>query len=135
MGIQQPVLGLLMSSLKEESGSSLIWFISLLVLVVSICLVLVSSIHQFLFARELKDFVEQYALAGKAYLDRGSSLVSAKSQLENLVLNMESIRDLAINNFSLLDANTLQVVACAKWSDPLPVIQVSREVCESALAR
>jgi len=120
---------------QREDGSSFVWFTGLLVVIVMGCLTLALSIHQYLFARQLKDFVEEYALATKTLLIQQKPLPSIKTYLDEKVLAVTAFKDMKIRELSLLDSNTVQVVGCATWNAPMALIQTNREICEVALAR
>jgi hypothetical protein len=124
-----------MVDFRNESGSSLIWFIGLIVVIVMVCLTLAVGVHQYLFARELKDFVEEYALAAKGLLIQGRDFPSTQNYLNENVLSLVALKDLEIRDISIVDSKTVQVIACAKWESPLSFLSNVREICESSLAR
>lgn len=116
----------------KEAGSSLIWFVSLLALTVLILLTLVSSMHQFLFARKLHDYTEQVALAGKTWLLQGVDLGTLEAKLDQLP-SFPSF--LTKRKIDYLDGKTLEVELCSTWVSPITLITASAEMCESAKAR
>jgi hypothetical protein len=122
---------------RNESGSALIWFVFLVALLSLLVLTLATSIHQYLFARELTDFTEQFALTVKTKLQfQGSSpvVVVANDLLEELAPHM-SFDGLQLKQVSLEAGETVKVVFCADWSSPVASIDASRRICELALAR
>ena len=122
---------------KDETGSALIWFVFLVALLCLILLTLASSIHQYLFARELIDFTEQFALAVKTkfHLRNGLSVASIASTLLSEVGPQYSFEYLHLKQASLESGETVKVIFCAKWNSPVPSIDASRKICEMALAR
>jgi len=122
------------ADLRNEAGTSLVWFIAMLSLIVMVCITLSASVHQYLFARELKDFLEEYALAAKSLLDQGQSQSETISTLESKVVALFHFKSLHMN-LRYLDSKTIEVLGCATWQAPVGLIQATREICESALAR
>ena len=122
---------------KDETGSALIWFVFLVALLCLIVSTLASSIHQYLFARELIDFTEQFALAVKAKLQLQNSLsvASLASNLLSEVGPQYSFDYLQLKQASLEFGETVKVIFCARWNSPVPSIDASRKMCEMALAR
>ena len=122
---------------REETGSALIWFVFLVVLLCLIVLTLASSIHQYLFARELTDFTEQFAIVIKARLQLGaaSSVSSLASTLISEVAPHYSFDFLQLKQISLESGETVKVVFCAQWNSPVASVDASRRICEMALAR
>jgi len=116
----------------SDNGSSLIWFVSLLALVLMVLLVLASSIHQYLFARSLTDYVEQLALAGKTLINQDVGFTDLEKRMQQLPHFSQPLTDYSM---SYQDGKTLEVRACSKWVSPIPLVSVSRVVCEKALAR
>ncbi len=122
---------------REESGSALIWFVFLVVLLCLIVLTLASSIHQYLFARELTDFTEQFALAIKTrqQLGVGSSVTSLASTLLSEVAPQYSFDALQLKQVTVESGETVKVIFCAEWESPVASLDASRRICEQALAR
>ncbi len=116
----------------RESGSSLIWFVSLLALVVLVLLTLVSSLHQFLFARKLHDYTEQVALAGKTWLSQGLTVSEVEDRFSQLPEFPRKITDMKV---TYQDGRTLEVSLCSTWLPPVPAVVGSVEICENAKAR
>jgi hypothetical protein len=104
-------------------------------LVVMVCLVLASSVNQFLLAQELTDYAEQFAVATKTLLNQGQSI----EQSERILLNATSTRfrtvSLSIQSVKLLDSKTVEVIACKTWRSPLPIVALEQVICEKALSR
>ena len=122
---------------SDEKGSALIWFVFLVALLCLVCLTLAASIHQYLFARELTDFTEQFALSTKTRLQ--SDPTSTLSQIANTLL-MEiaprySFPSLQLKSLSLEQGETVRVIFCSKWSSPVSSVEATRTICEIALAR
>jgi hypothetical protein len=122
---------------RDETGSALIWFVFLVVLLCLIVLTLASSIHQYLFARELTDFSEQFAIAIKTRLQlgAGSSVASLAATLISEVAAQYSFDFLQLKQISLESGETVKVVFCAQWNSPVASLDASRRICEIALAR
>jgi len=118
---------------QSESGTALIWFIALTVFVAFLALVIVSAIDQFLFARELTDFAEQFAIASKTQLLNESSqnLQSISSALWAQIAN----ENFWVDSVSLEAGKTVKVVLCGNWNSPVELISATRRICEVALAR
>lgn len=122
---------------KDDSGSALIWFVFLVVFLCLIVLTLASSIHQYLFARELIDFTEQFALAVKTRLQlaNSSSVASIASALLSEVGPQYSFDSLQLKQLILESGETVKVIFCAEWKSPVASLDASRRICEIALAR
>lgn len=123
--------------IRDEKGSALIWFVFLVVLLSLIVLTLASSIHQYLFARELIDFTEQFAISIKTrmQLGAGSSVSSLAATLISEVAPKYSFESLELKQISLESGETVKVIFCAMWSSPVTTLDASRRICELALAR
>lgn len=122
-----------MSRWSSDEGTALIWFIALTVLTAMLALTLVSSIDQFLFAKVLKDFTEQFAIACKTLL-----LVQPNQSLQTASLSLWSQLDTPgfwIESISVEQGVTVRVVICGNWSSPVDLVSATREICEVALAR
>ncbi|CAB4677746.1 MAG: hypothetical protein F2662_00125 [Actinobacteria bacterium] len=122
-----------MSRWSSDEGTALIWFIALTVLTAMLALTLVSSIDQFLFAKVLKDFTEQFAIACKTLL-----LVQPNQSLQTASLSLWSQLDTPgfwIESISVEQGATVRVVICGNWSSPVDLVSATREICEVALAR
>ena len=128
-----------MSSLNmgDESGSGLIWFISLLALVTLLSGTLVSASHEYLFARRVADYTEEYALAVKTRLNLDSrALISEVG--ESLFLGTASqfnLNNLKVRSIDLQAGQTVHAVICATWTPPVSFVMGSREICVEAFAR
>ena len=122
---------------REDSGSSLIWFISVLALVVLYLGVLVSASSQFLAARQVADLTEQFALSLKTQLniDSTSSIDSLGRNLFAYVAPKYRLDNLHVKSVRLESGKTVHAVICSTWQDPFPGINLSREICEEAFAR
>lgn len=122
---------------KDDAGSALIWLVFLVVLLCLIVLTLASSIHQYLFARELIDFTEQFALAVKTKLQlaNGSPVASIATTLLSEVGPQYSFDSLQLKQVILESGETVKVIFCAEWNSPVEALDASRRICEMALAR
>jgi hypothetical protein len=111
-----------------------VFLVALLCLIV---LTLASSIHQYLFARELTDFTEQFALVIKTRLQLGvgPSVSSRASALLSEVGPQYSFESLQLKQVTLESGETVRVIFCAEWNSPVASIDASRKICEQALAR
>jgi hypothetical protein len=118
---------------RSEAGTALIWFIALTVFVAFLALVIVSTIDQFLFARALTDFAEQFAIASKTQLlsEPSQNLKSISSALWAQIAN----DDYWVGSVSLESGKTVKVVLCGYWNSPVELISATRRICEVALAR
>ena len=122
---------------REDSGSSLIWFISVLALVVLYLGVLVSASSQFLAARQVADLTEQFALSLKTQLniDSTSSIDFLGRNLFAYIAPKYRLDNLHVKSVRLESGKTVHAVICSTWQDPFPGINLSREICEEAFAR
>lgn len=122
-----------MNRYQSESGTVLIWFIALTVFVAFLALLIVSAIDQFLFARALTDFAEEFAIASKTRLlnEPSQNLQSISSALWAQI----ATEDYWIGSVSLEAGKTVKVVLCGYWNSPLELISAARRICEVALAR
>jgi hypothetical protein len=122
---------------SEDKGSALIWFVFLVALLCLIALTLVASVHQYLFARELTDFTEQFAVALKTrlQLQPSSNIVTLSSALLTEVTPKYSFRELQLKQLTLEAGETVRVLFCAKWVSPVSSVEASRIICALALAR
>jgi Flp pilus assembly protein TadG len=122
---------------SEDKGSALIWFVFLVALLCLIALTLAASVHQYLFARELTDFTEQFAVALKTrlQLQPSSNIVTLSSALLTEVTPKYSFRELQLNQLTLEAGETVRVLFCAKWVSPVSSVEATRTICELALAR
>jgi len=122
---------------SEDKGSALIWFVFLVALLCLIALTLAASVHQYLFARELTDFTEQFAVALKTslQLQPSSNIVTLSSALLTEVTPKYSFRELQLKQLTLEAGDTVRVLFCAKWVSPVSSVDVTRTICEVALAR
>ena len=122
---------------KDEQGSALIWFVFLVALLCLVSLTLAASVHQYLFARELIDFSEQFAVALKTRLQ--STPNASVSSIGNLLLQEVaphySFPQLQLKQLSLEEGETVRVIFCAKWDSPVTAVDAARTICEGALAR
>jgi hypothetical protein len=121
----------------DESGSGLIWFISLLAVVALFSGTLASASHEFLFARRVTDYTEEYVLAVKTKLNLDSrALISEVGK--NVFLETAShfsFSKLRVRSIDLQAGQTVHAVVCASWSPPVSFLTGSREICEEAYAR
>jgi Flp pilus assembly protein TadG len=122
---------------SEDKGSALIWFVFLVALLCLIALTLAASVHQYLFARELTDFTEQFAVALKTrlQLQPSSNIVTLSSALLTEVTPKYSFRELQLKQLTLEAGETVRVLFCAKWVSPFSSVDATRTICELALAR
>jgi hypothetical protein len=122
---------------SSEKGSALIWFVFLVAILCLVVLILASAVHQYLFARELIDFTEQFALGVKTryQLQPGSNISTLASGLLQEVSSQYSFSSLQLRQITLESGDTVRVVFCAQWNSPLDAITASRTICEVALAR
>jgi len=122
---------------KEEKGSALIWFVFLVALLCLLVLTLAASVHQYLFARELTNFTEQFALALKTRLQFSPSadLYGLANNLLFEVAQSYAFPELRLGQLSLEAGETVRVVFCAKWTSPVNSVDAARTICEIALAR
>jgi Flp pilus assembly protein TadG len=122
---------------SSEKGSALIWFVFLVAILCLVVLTLASAVHQYLFARELIDFTEQFALGVKTryQLQPGSNISSLASSLLQEVASQYSFSSLQLRQVSLETGETVRVIFCAKWESPIASVSASRTICEVALAR
>lgn len=122
-----------MIEFHKDSGTSLIWFSTLLAVTVSIILVLSTSMHQYLFARALKDYLEQLTVASLTEWDGQGDLVNPVLALQTVF--PPQFKDFRVKTVELYPGPTLQIVGCAIWTSPLPVISLETELCQEASAR
>ena len=121
---------------KDDSGSALIWFVFLVAILCMLVLTLATIVHQYLFARELIDFTEQFALAIKTKLQyEGSQVSSIATALLSEVSPQYSFDGLQLKQVSIEAGETVKVIFCADWNSPVATIDASRRICEMALAR
>ena len=130
---EQAHLGLSVNRLCKDGGSSLIWFSTLIAITVSVILVLSSALHQYFFARNLKDYLEQLTTASLTLWD-GKADVSKEVTVmqEQFATRIEGLR---LTYAEILPGPTLKLVGCGIWRSPLPIIELSAELCQVALAR
>ncbi len=123
--------------IRDDAGTALIWFVFLVALLCLVVLTLATSVHQYLFARELIDFTEQFAVAVKTKLQFEETLpVSAAAKdLLSAVTSQYSFPNLQLRQVSLESGDTVRVVFCAEWVSPLREVSASRIICGMALAR
>jgi hypothetical protein len=99
-------------------------------------LTLATSVHQYLLARELIDFTEQFALAIKTKLQyEGSQVSSIATALLSEVSPQYGFDGLQLKQVSIEAGETVKVIFCADWNSPVASIDASRRICEMALAR
>lgn len=121
----------------DELGSGLIWFISLLALVALFIGTLVSASSEYLTARQVTDFTEQFALGVKTKLLESSNEkveVIGKKFLEQVAVSYH-FRNLILKNISLGAGETVHAVVCVTWESPFSGLTAGRELCEEAFAR
>lgn len=122
---------------RSEQGSALIWFVFLVALLCLVALTLAAAINQYLFARELTDFSEQFAIGVKTRYQTqpGVSFSSVVSSLLSEVGPRYSFPQLNLKQASLEAGETVKVIFCSRWSSPVGSVSASRTICEVALAR
>jgi hypothetical protein len=103
--------------------------------VITICLVLASSINQYLLVRELTDYAEQFAVATKTLVNQGQDIQLIQQKLIRVTSSRFKNAALVVQNVNLVDSKTVEVVVCATWHSPIPLVPVDRSVCEKALSR
>lgn len=122
---------------QKEQGSGLVWFISLLALISVFIGTLVAASSQFLLARQVTDFAEQYALSLKTLLNQNPSLSieTLSRKLSSQVSSNYRVPNLFIKSVSLEKGRTVHTVVCVSWRPPIVFVDGSREICEEAYAR
>ncbi|NBW74079.1 MAG: hypothetical protein EBR26_06765 [Microbacteriaceae bacterium] len=121
------------NDLRREEGTSLIWFYSVVALIVAVVLVLSLATQQYLFARFLKDYSEQLVLAT---LTLQADLESSKATAEALVgLDSKSPKSFEIVSLTSPDTKTLVLHSCATWQSEIALIPLSRRMCVISMAR
>jgi len=122
---------------QKEQGSGLVWFISLLALISVFIGTLVAASSQFLLARQVTDFAEQYALSLKTLLNQNPSLSieTLSRKLSSQVSSNYRVPNLFIKSVSLEKGRTVHTVVCVTWRPPIVFVDGSREICEEAYAR
>jgi Flp pilus assembly protein TadG len=122
---------------QSEQGSALIWFVFLVALLTLVVLTLAAAISQYILARELTDFTEQFALAVKTklQLSPGMNISTLASSLLTEVANKFNFAELKLAHLSLEAGQTVKVSFCARWDSPITSFSASRTICELALAR
>lgn len=131
----QKLLGL--EVVRGEDGSALIWFVFLVALLCLVVITLAASVHQYLFARELTDFTEHFAVAVKTKLQLqvSDSVLSLATDLFKEVSSKYTFQKLELKAISLEAGATVRVVFCAEWVSPVDTVRATRTICEMALAR
>jgi len=124
-------------STHSEQGSALIWFVFLVALLTLVVLTLASAISQYILARELIDFTEQFALAVKTKLQINptTNIQTVAISLLNEVGDKFNFVGLQLSDVSLEAGQTVKVSFCAKWNSPISSVAGSKTICELALAR
>ena len=126
-----------MVSARDDAGSALIWFVFLVAFLTLVILSLAAAIHQYMFARELKDLTEQFAIALKSQVlaqpKVNPNLLAA--ELLSQVGPKYSFAGLSMPEMSLQSGNTVKVIFCGTWSSPIVSIDAARTICEVAFAR
>ena len=122
---------------ESEAGSGLIWFISLLALVSLLSGILVSASHEYLFARKVTDYAEEFALAVKTKMNLDSSLGIADTGRSIFLstATQYSFTNLRVRSIDLQSGQTVHVVICATWTAPFSMVAGSKDICEQAFAR
>lgn len=124
-------------SSESEAGSGLIWFISLLALVSLLSGTLVSASHEYLFARKVTDYAEEFALAVTTKMNMDSSLGISETG-RSIFLATEpqyNFTNLRVRSIDLQPGQTVHVVICATWTAPFSMVTGSKDICEQAFAR
>ena len=126
-----------MARAHSDQGSALIWFVFLMALLTLVVLTLAAAISQYIMARELTDFTEQFALAVKTklQLSPGTNITTVASSLLNEVANKFNFAELKLNHLSLEAGQTVKVSFCARWDSPINSFSATRTICELAFAR
>ena len=122
---------------ESEAGSGLIWFISLLALVSLLSGTLVSASHEYLFARKVTDYAEEFALAVKTKMNLDSSLAISDTGRSIFLATAPqyNFTDLRVRSIDLQSGQTVHVVICATWTAPFSMVAGSQDICEQAFAR
>lgn len=122
---------------QSEQGSALIWFVFLVALLTLVVLTLAAAISQYILARELTDFTEQFAIAVKTklQLSPGTNISTLASSLLTEVANKFNFAELKLADLSLEAGQTVKVSFCARWDSPIASLASTRTICELALAR
>lgn len=128
---------MLFNNLSEESGSGLIWFVSLLALVTTFAGVSVSASDEFLSTRKLTDYAEQFALGLKTQLnlDPSMNLNTLAHSLFTMTSSSEKLTGLEITKVNLEAGETVHVEVCMDWRGPISPIALEKRICERAFAR
>ena len=127
----------LFNNFSEESGSGLIWFVSLLGLVAAVAGIMVSASDEFLSTRKLTDYAEQYAIALKTQLNLSPStdLNSLAKSLFIITSSSQKLNGLEITNVTIESGETVHVEVCMNWRGPILPISLEKRICERAFAR
>ena len=122
---------------RDDAGTALIWFVFLVALLCLVVLTLATSVHQYLFASELIDFTEQFAVAVKTQLQLEETVLveSVAKDVLSAVTSQYLFPNLQLAQVSLESGDTVRVGFCAEWVSPLREVSASRTICEMALAR
>lgn len=122
---------------SDDSGTGLIWFISLLALVTLFIGSLASASSEYLVARSVTDFTEQFVLGVKTKL-----LESPNAKIEIIgkalfaeVAGNYHFRNIRLKSVSAGFDGTVHSEVCVTWDSPFSSLSVSREICEEAFAR
>ena len=126
-----------MADVRSDRGSALIWFVFLVALLTLVVLVLAGAISQYILARELTDFTEQFALAVKTKLQLAptSNIQAIATTFLTEVSDKFDFSQLQMSQLSLEAGETVRVSFCAKWNSPIAALSSGRTICELALAR
>ena len=122
---------------KDESGSGLIWFINLIALVALFSGTLISASHEYLFARKLTDYAEEYVLAVKALRNLNPQISVGETGKEIFLVTASQFNfsELRIRSVEEKTGNTIHAVVCATWKPPVAIVLGNKEICEEAFAR
>ncbi|MEI8231824.1 MAG: hypothetical protein WCG32_04600 [Actinomycetes bacterium] len=115
----------------------MIWFISLLALIALFMGTLTAASSEFLVARQVTDFAEEYGLSLKTLLNQSpSTSIDALSRRLNPQLDGKyRFRTLKVKSLRLEQGQTVHVEVCVNWESPIAFVFGSREICEEAYAR
>jgi hypothetical protein len=115
----------------------LVWFISLLALVTLLSGTLVSASHEYLFARRVTDYTEEYVLAVKTRLnlDSKKSVTEVGKSVFLATASQFNLQNLRVRSLEIQTGQTVHAVICASWTPPVSTVMGRKEICEEAHAR
>ena len=122
-----------MSRLRQEQGTGLILFATLLGITLSLVLVLSAVLNHYFYARNLTDYLEQLTVATLTVWNQDAeAILQAREIAQKFPSSFENFR---LISAEILPGPTLHISGCVRWRSPIPLIEVSTEICRSALAR